>query len=108
MIIYSIGYDFSEYTGGICSNIHGHPVWYNVKSFTEFKNAVRSEGFLDLIWRWTEARYLTPSGMALWVTIIPDDGDIYFEYVIRMKNVRGYTEYVKRKREEKRSEELEE
>lgn len=83
-ITYNIGYEGFG-TSGILSKF---PTLLENTSFTEFVKIVRDTQSIDTLWEWATDFRVTTSTMCLFIRI--DDGEFYWEYKIKLMNVREY------------------
>lgn len=85
-IAYNIGY-IGRGSSGILSY---YPSIWDC-DFKTFAKKVRQKGNTKALFKWAKEHHVTPSSVALFVSIYKDDG--YSNYTIKMINVREYRKH---------------
>lgn len=86
MIVFNIGYN-GYGNSGILSY---HPIIWDC-DFKTFAKRIRQKQNVKQIFKWAKSHHVTPSTMAIYVTIL--DGDYRYEHSIHMINVREYRKH---------------
>ena len=91
-IVYNIGYNSK--TLGSSGVLTYCPIIFN-GDFEQFKNALRCEEGIKCLFSWAEDNHVTPSSMAIFMSIEEDDKDnneemFAWEFCLHMINVREY------------------
>ncbi len=84
LITFNIGY-IGHGNSGILSY---HPFLWHDCDIKTFAKKLRQKGNIQKLFKWAKDSYVTPSSIALFVTIIEDDTE--WTYTIKMINVREY------------------
>jgi hypothetical protein len=95
IVSYNMGYISPLGSSGILT-------WYPEvleMSLADFCKLLRDKESIETIWEWAIVSHVAPSSM--YIMIRYDEGDSYWEWAVKMINVREYREYWELKRNKK-------
>jgi hypothetical protein len=95
IVSYNLGYISPLGSSGVLS---WHPEMLEM-SFSDFCKLLRDKESIENIWQWAVDSHVTPSSMCIMLRY--DKGAFYWEWTVKMINVREYREYWELKRNKK-------
>lgn len=60
-------------------------------TFSEFVKNTREQESIEILWEWSEVHHVPPSSLALMIRI--ENDEMYWEYTVRLINVREYRKH---------------
>lgn len=88
-IVFNIGYEYHG-NSGILSK---YPIVWDC-DFKTFAKKIRQKGNIKSLFKWAKANHVTPSSISIALGIY--DGNEYFNYTVKMINVREYRKHWER------------